>query len=664
MNRRGLRSRRVIRARLLWGLSPVWSVVLQVMSSAGAPPMITYTDVFTSGTEGYHSFRIPAIAVAPDGTLLALAEGRRDSQTDPGGGDINLVYKTSADGGSTWSALQVFDDPGELWGASNPTPVVDHGVGRIWVLYNRWEPGYGTRDSQPGTDNNQAWVRYSDDNGVSWSDPVDITTQARDYDNWGAMFFGPGGAVQASGGRLLVPAARKPGGTSDLSTMRSYALYSDDGGASWQRGELLDVSTNENQLVELADGGVLTDARQWTGTSHRWNATSTDGGETWSDATPGETVTPVATAIERYTLVSGGDDENRILWTGPRGDGGHPRSNLEIRVSYDEALTFPKTKPISSGFAAYSDLAILGDGRVGVLWERGETANYEYITFTSLTGAYLEPPPPPGLAAYEGYDYPAGPLGNGAGGTGWNGTWTAGADLSGASTASVVDGSLDPPGFPFDVEGRQVHLSGDAMARDFDHPLDLDANDTYYVSLLARRTDTSDESSQESLDVLLLGGLSEEIAFGVGSAEHFYISRLGEVVTTPPDALDIATTYFLAAKIVAQDGSLPSNSDQVLLKAFAPGDEIPPGDEAVDWTVVGSTNENSGATLDRLLIRGAANADWYVDELRVGGDWADVVSGIPEPSSAGLLGAAALMGALLLAGRNPGRSRPKRRQTS
>ena len=59
-------------------------------------------EVFISGEDGYHTYRIPAIIKAEDGSLLAFAEGRRGGQGDSG--DIDLVMKRSTDGGATWSA--------------------------------------------------------------------------------------------------------------------------------------------------------------------------------------------------------------------------------------------------------------------------------------------------------------------------------------------------------------------------------------------------------------------------------------------------------------------------------------------------------------------------------------------------------------------------------
>jgi hypothetical protein len=139
-------------------------------------------------------------------------------------------------------------------------------------------------------------------------------------------------------------------------------------------------------LVELSDGRILLDVRQHDG-SQRWTVASADGGRTWSAPRPGQPVTPVCCAIERYTLKSAGDDRDRILWTGPKGPG---RNKLVVRVSYDEGRTFTHERPISAEPAAYSDLTVLKDKSAGVLWERGD---YRFITFTRLTREFLEPTP-------------------------------------------------------------------------------------------------------------------------------------------------------------------------------------------------------------------------------------------------------------------------------
>ena len=104
-----------------------------------------HVDVFVARQGGYHTYRIPSLTQAPDGSLIAIVEARKHSSFDPGHGDIDLVYKRSTDGGETWSALKILDDPGAEWSASNATTVVDSRTGRILLLFNRWEPARGNR---------------------------------------------------------------------------------------------------------------------------------------------------------------------------------------------------------------------------------------------------------------------------------------------------------------------------------------------------------------------------------------------------------------------------------------------------------------------------------------------------------------------------------------
>jgi sialidase-1 len=300
-------------------------------ATARCEPRLTHVDVFVSGRDGYQMYRIPVIATAPDGSLLAFAEARKFGGADPGFGkqDIDLVLKRSSDGGKTWSAMKVIEDPGDLWSAANPATVVDRQTGRVWVLYLRSKPGRSTATSRSGSDDMQTLARWSADNGITWSEPIDLSRVARDYSDprWQASVIGPGGAIQTGTGRLVAPV--------------------------WKVKPCL-------------------------------RATSDDGGRTWSKPRPGEEVTAVACAIQRLSLKSAGDDRNRIIWTGPKGPG---RRALVVRVSYDEGQTFTGERLISAEPAAYSDLTVLKDKSVGVLWERG---NYKYLTFTRFNLDFLE----------------------------------------------------------------------------------------------------------------------------------------------------------------------------------------------------------------------------------------------------------------------------------
>jgi sialidase-1 len=353
-------------------------------SSAHAASMFEQTDVFVSGRDGYAAYRIPAIEVAPDGTVLAFAEARRHGLDDPGFGkqEIDLVLKRSTDAGRTWSGMKVVEHAGEGWSAANPCTIVDRQSKRIWLFYLRGKPGRNTYTARAGTEDVGTFARSSDDYGRNWSQPIDLTTVARDMSDpkWRTTVIGPGGGIQARDGRLAVPAWRfEPWGV--------FAIISDDHGRTWRRGEFVPrVSGDECQLVELADGTWLFDVRQQRG-EHRWRATSRDGGRTWSQQRAGETVTRVACAIERLTLRSNGDDRDRLVWTGPKGP---DRSNLVARVSYDEGITFALERQLYAGPAAYSDLATLLDKSLGVLWERGTNRSYQFITFTRVNREWLE----------------------------------------------------------------------------------------------------------------------------------------------------------------------------------------------------------------------------------------------------------------------------------
>jgi sialidase-1 len=358
--------------------------LLQFATPARAAALFQQTDVFAAGQGGYAGYRIPAIEAAPDGSLLAFAEARKNNLGDPGyeGNDIDLVIKRSGDQGATWSPMKVIEDPGDGWSAANPATLVDRSNGRVWLLYLRCKPGRNTETARPGTDDSQILARTSDDNGRSWSEPIDLTRVSRDLADpkWRCTVVGPGGGIQMRSGRLAFAAWRfEPWG--------AFALFSEDHGKTWQRGDLIPgLAGDECQLVELTDGRLLIDVRQQTG-PHRWIATSTDGGRTWSAPRPGEKVTPVCCAIERYARKADGADQNRILWTAPKGP---DRSNLVVRVSTDEAQSFPQERRITSGFAAYSDLAILPDRTIGVLWERGVERGYQFITFTRFDLDWLE----------------------------------------------------------------------------------------------------------------------------------------------------------------------------------------------------------------------------------------------------------------------------------
>lgn len=109
----------------------LFALLLAFAGASTAEPLFTELDLFISGTLNYHTFRIPALIATPKGTLLAFAEGRKESRSDSG--DIDVVLRRSRDRGKTWSGLQVAADNGsDVIG--NPTPVVLRKSGIILLL--------------------------------------------------------------------------------------------------------------------------------------------------------------------------------------------------------------------------------------------------------------------------------------------------------------------------------------------------------------------------------------------------------------------------------------------------------------------------------------------------------------------------------------------------
>jgi sialidase-1 len=355
--------------------------------SAAANIQLTHVDVFVSGAEGYHTFRIPSVARTADGTLHAFAEGRLTNRSDPGGTHIDLVYKRSTDGGKKWSALVVLDrhpatDLDNLetdrTAAANAVALVDRANDRLWL--------FDTRLVDRNLGSFEAWALYSDDSGLTWSPPKRIRVPQYEIPGSSDIYPNLGSGIQMKSGRLVVPATRRtPGKT------RSFALYSDDHGAQWHAGEVVEAAVNEAQIVELSNGQLLMSVRPNSG-DRRVVALSSDGGEHWTKPTPLFPSTRVAEAIERYTLEGENDAlRNRLLHTIPEGGPLGARSNLHVRISYDEGCSFSNSRQIYAGYAAYSDLVHIDSDEVGILWERGDVRGYEFITFTCVNRAFLEP---------------------------------------------------------------------------------------------------------------------------------------------------------------------------------------------------------------------------------------------------------------------------------
>lgn len=371
--------------------------LLLMTAGCGEKKGLEQTAVYSSGTDGYHTCRIPALIVTSEGTLLAFCEGRAGGRGDAG--DIDIVLKRSKDNGRTWSGQQVVWDDGTNT-CGNPCPVVDEQTGVIWLLMT-WNLGSDHEREiirKESGDTRKVFVCSSHDDGVSWKEPAEITRTAKDP-AWGWYATGPGHAIQMKKGihkgRLVIPCDHSyddPGGKVGDGPYEygSHIIYSDDHGATWRLGGVIRPGVNECQVVELADGKgtLLINMRSYSGRHRRTQSLSRDGGMTWSEpADVAHLIEPVCQAsIIRYSdIESGGGD--RILFSNPASE---KREKMTVKMSRDHGETWTVERLLHPGPSAYSDLAVTLDGKICCLYERGVDQPYETITLARFDLEWLE----------------------------------------------------------------------------------------------------------------------------------------------------------------------------------------------------------------------------------------------------------------------------------
>jgi len=346
-----------------------------------------YQTLFQSGDLGYECFRIPAM-VGSDSKLYAFAEGRKGGCGDFG--DVDILLRTSSDGGESWTEPQVIVDNANLQ-AGNPTPVIDilnpeYPEGRLMLFYNT-----GTQsewETRSGNGRRKAFYKFSSDFGMSWSEPIDISNEVH-FDRFSSVEFadartfalGPGHAIQlATGskkGRIYLPANHSLGDPQEnFADYRSYGIYSDDFGKSWKVSEDLPIpSSNEAMAVELPGELLLLIRMQNNKDRSKMIARSLDNGTSWNQyhLVP-ELTSPVCQSSIIYI-----PESDHLYHLGPAST--EKREGLTLWRSTDRGRGWKALEIVESGFAAYSDIIQLSDTELGVLYE---SEDYDRIVFKRI----------------------------------------------------------------------------------------------------------------------------------------------------------------------------------------------------------------------------------------------------------------------------------------
>lgn len=327
------------------------------------------TNVFTSGQNGYHTYRIPSLIITQKGTVLAICEGRRNNRRDHG--DIDLLIKRSEDGGKTWSPQQVvYGEAGDIT-IGNPCPVVDQSTGTIWMAFNR--------------DNTDVLITHSKDDGFTWATPTDITSSVKQND-WDWYATGPGVGIQLHNsqykGRLVIPCDHRNDKTYGNG---AHAIYSDDHGKTWHLSNIIQPGANECQAVELADGTLKMNIRmQRHGQGLRAISTSQDGGQSWTPITHDPNL--ICPRCQAGFVSAGG---NHVVFSNPAYKGQPnpekgPRENMTVRFSTNGGTSWAQEKVLHAGPSAYSCVTVFDNGDVGCLYEAGGEHPYEHLVFERI----------------------------------------------------------------------------------------------------------------------------------------------------------------------------------------------------------------------------------------------------------------------------------------
>ena len=387
------------------------SVVGQYPQAEPTPAPDASTDLPASMSQAQHlaantatdNYRIPAITTAPNGDLLVAYDERPKDNGNQGSDAPNpnhIVQLRSTDGGKTWSAptyIHRGTETGQKVGYSDPSYVVDHQTGTIFNFHVKsYDQGWG--GSKAGTDPEDrnvihAEVSSSTDNGWTWTHRT-ITADITKDNPWVSRFAASRQGIQihhgAHAGRLVQQYTIK---TAD-GAVQAVSVYSDDHGATWQAGSPVGTGMDENKVVELSDGSLMLNSRASDGSGFRKVATSTDGGQTWSDPASDKNLPDSvdnAQIIRAFPNAAPGDPRSKVLllshspnprpWSRDRGT---------ISMSCDDGASWATGKVFHEPFVGYTTIAVQSNGSIGLLSEDASGgANYGGIWYRNFTMGWV-----------------------------------------------------------------------------------------------------------------------------------------------------------------------------------------------------------------------------------------------------------------------------------
>lgn len=364
-----------------------------------------------AGQDNCNTYRIPGLITTNAGTIIAVYDNRYNGSKDLQE-DIDIGMSRSIDKGQTWEPMKVILDMGEyggraqwLNGMGDPCILYDQITNTIWVAA-MWMSG-ATPDqmlwwaSKPGMspeETGQFVLVKSTDDGITWSDPINITNQIKNP-GWQLLLQGPGRGITTKDGTLVFPAQFKADiGEKAIDggqyTCHSTIVYSKDGGNTWKIGTGAKSNTTEAQVVQLSDSSLMLNMRDdrnrkdKSDTNGRAVATTKDFGKTWiahsSSNHSLQEPNCMASLIASDINVSG-KLKKVLFFSNP--DNKTKRSDMTIKASLDEGVSWPAEYQIrlnqDEGYG-YSCLTMVDKNTIGILYEGVKDLFFQKIPISDI----------------------------------------------------------------------------------------------------------------------------------------------------------------------------------------------------------------------------------------------------------------------------------------
>ncbi|WP_430972798.1 sialidase family protein [Sunxiuqinia rutila] len=366
-----------------------------------------------AGQDQADTYRIPGLVTTNEGTLIAVYDIRYNNSKDLQE-NIDVGMSRSTDGGQSWEPMRVIMDMGEWGGRSerlngigDPSVLYDHTTGTLWVA-GLWMSGATEKDmlwwaSKPGMSpevTGQFVLTKSTDDGLTWSEPINVTEQIKDP-AWQLLLQGPGRGITLEDGTLVFPAQFKADiGEKALDggqySCHSTIVYSQDGGQSWHIGTGAKSNTTEAQVVQLTDGSLMLNMRDdrnrkdKSDTNGRAVATTSDLGKTWTAHATSNSALPESNcmaSIISADLNVNGKKQRVLFFSNPNNK--NQRTNMTIKTSLDEGMTWPEKYQLElneAGGYGYSCMTMIDDKTIGILYEGVKNLYFQKIPVAELLG--------------------------------------------------------------------------------------------------------------------------------------------------------------------------------------------------------------------------------------------------------------------------------------